>query len=189
MQAVLEEAGLVPEVIDPGAPDDLRAWMDRTERTVVLVTLDSAADWRLLADIHHRRPEAVLVAVLIEATVTEFVRAVSSGAVSAVSRAAEPDEIRQVVLAAVDGRSVLPLDVVRSLAVGQQPHTQKSSSLNSDELAWLRQLAQGATVVSLARQVGYSERMMFRLLRDLYVKLGTSNRTEALLYAQEHGWV
>jgi DNA-binding CsgD family transcriptional regulator len=50
-------------------------------------------------------------------------------------------------------------------------------------------LAGGSTVAELARIAGYSERMMFRLLRALYRKLSAQNRTEALMYAQGHGWI
>jgi DNA-binding NarL/FixJ family response regulator len=31
--------------------------------------------------------------------------------------------------------------------------------------------------------------MMFRLLRDLYTRLGASNRTEALMRARDRGWI
>jgi hypothetical protein len=53
----------------------------------------------------------------------------------------------------------------------------------------LRDLAQGRTVAQVADRSGYSERMMFRLLRDLYTELGVTNRTEAMLLARERGWM
>ena len=53
----------------------------------------------------------------------------------------------------------------------------------------LRELARGTTVGRLAADVGYSERMMFRLLRELYARLGAGNRTDALVKAQAKGWL
>jgi DNA-binding CsgD family transcriptional regulator len=45
------------------------------------------------------------------------------------------------------------------------------------------------TVRQLADRAGYSERMMFRLLRDLYDRLRVKGRTEALMLARERGWL
>jgi hypothetical protein len=50
-------------------------------------------------------------------------------------------------------------------------------------------LAGGSTAAERARAAGYSERTMFRLLRALYRKLPVRNRTEALMYARDHGWI
>jgi DNA-binding CsgD family transcriptional regulator len=44
-------------------------------------------------------------------------------------------------------------------------------------------------VVRLADRAGYSERAMFRLLRQLYLRIGARNRTEALMRAHERGWL
>jgi DNA-binding CsgD family transcriptional regulator len=57
------------------------------------------------------------------------------------------------------------------------------------ELDWLGQLAEGTTVAQLAERSGYSERAMFRLLRNLYNQLNVRNRTEALQLAQDRGWL
>jgi DNA-binding CsgD family transcriptional regulator len=43
--------------------------------------------------------------------------------------------------------------------------------LTDDEIAWLRHLSEGNTVTDLADRVGYSERMMYRLLADIYKRL------------------
>jgi DNA-binding NarL/FixJ family response regulator len=57
------------------------------------------------------------------------------------------------------------------------------------EIDWLHQLAGGLTVGQLAARVGYSERMMFRLLRELYDRLQVKGRTEALMLARQRGWL
>ncbi len=56
-------------------------------------------------------------------------------------------------------------------------------------LEWLRTLSRGASIVELSNTIGYYERAMYRQLRDLYVTMGVSNRTEALMKASRHGWV
>jgi DNA-binding NarL/FixJ family response regulator len=56
--------------------------------------------------------------------------------------------------------------------------------------AWLAAAARGwYTVAQVAATSGYSERMMFRLLRNLYARLGVESRMEAMLLTREHGWV
>ena len=89
---------------------------------------------------------------------------------------------------AVRGVSALPIGVVAALAAPHErsDHVQEPSE---SELAWLRELASGATLAQLAEHSGYSERAMFRLLRELYGRLEVKNRTEALMLSQRRGWL
>jgi DNA-binding NarL/FixJ family response regulator len=93
-----------------------------------------------------------------------------------------------VLVAAISGRSVLPVEVVRALtATGD---VQRPDRIPPEtEISWIRQLTQGLTVARLAERAGYSERMMFRLLRDLYQRWGVANRTEAIIHARDNGWL
>ncbi|GIF78516.1 helix-turn-helix transcriptional regulator [Asanoa siamensis] len=190
LRSVLDDdAALALDLFDSRAPDELREWVLRDERRIVLITIESERDWDLLAEVSQLRPETILVAVLSELSVDNQVRAVTAGAVAAIGRAASPEEIRGVVTAAASDRSILPVEVIRALVAARRQGAGATDEPSDNELAWLRQLARGDTVVELARHVGYSERMMFRLLRDLYVKLGVRNRAEALLRARDRGWV
>jgi DNA-binding NarL/FixJ family response regulator len=178
----VSEAGFASE-----APDDLRTWIRQEHRRVVLLTLDAPSDWALLAELRHTRSDLVLVAVLTEVNEQSYVRAILAGAVAAVPRDASPEALQRVFEEAVEGFSVLPVEVVRALAA---PHQRESGPTPAvHELDWLRQLANGATVAQLAERSGYSERAMFRLLRDLYQRLEVSSRTEALILAQQRGWL
>ena len=60
-------------------------------------------------------------------------------------------------------------------------------ALSARDVAWLRALADGVTVSSLARASGYSQREMYRLLAALYARLGADSRTDALLRADRAG--
>jgi DNA-binding NarL/FixJ family response regulator len=185
IMAVLGEAGFRPE-----APEDLLAWIRQEQRRVVLLTLESAEDWRLLAQLHEANADVLVVAIMAETDVRTYVQAVVTGAAAAVPRDAPPDLVRQVFEAAVAGRSVLPVEVVRALAsAGSRPPLDGDDAPSTREVDWLRELASGATVAKLAERAGYSERAMFRLLRQMYVRIGARNRTEALIRAHERGWL
>jgi DNA-binding NarL/FixJ family response regulator len=183
MLAILVEAGFAAET-----PEDLFHWVHQDHRKVVLLTLGTAVDWMVLERLRSETPEVVVIAVLADASVQSCVRAVVAGAMAVVARDADPEMVRRVFEDAVRGVSALPLDVVAALAAPHErsEHVQEPSE---SELAWLQGLANGATVSQLAERSGYSERAMFRLLRELYGRLEVKNRTEALMLSQRRGWL
>lgn len=184
--------GLISTLRDDGhtadAPENILEWVNGPGTPVVLLTVAGGRDWALLADVLRVRPDTVAVTVLAEANHTAYARAVAAGAAAVLPRDASPAAVRDVVRAAVNGRSLLPLEVLRSIVAGGVSE-ESARLLSDDEIDWLRQLAQGTTVARLADRVGYSERMMFRLLSGLYSRLGVDNRTKALMRARDEGWL
>jgi DNA-binding NarL/FixJ family response regulator len=174
---------------EPDTRQALMAWICREQRPVVLLTLESADDWSLLTELRSTHAQVLVIAVLADATVRSYLRAISAGAATAVPRNALPETVLQLVQAAVSGRSVLPTEVVRALASSGGLLEDDENVLSAQEQDWLRQLANGTTVARLASVAGYSERAMFRLLRGLYARIGARNRTEALMRAKERGWL
>lgn len=181
--ATLGECGF-----DPESPNVLLDWVGQGSRTVVLLTLETGADWSLLARIRHEHAEVTVIALLLDASPAVYVRAVASGAITALPRDASVEMVRRVFEEVLRGFSVLPIEVVQALAA---PHEAAGDSpqLTQVELAWLRELAGGATVGQLAERSGYSERAMFRHLHELYTKLHVKNRMEALLVVHRKGWL
>jgi DNA-binding NarL/FixJ family response regulator len=151
-----------------------------TGRTVVTVMLPSAGAALERADGARR----AAVHVLAEATEQAYSDALHAGATGAFAQDAELIEIARVVVCAGLGLTLLPVDVARALnrrSVGRRPH------LTTLDLQYLRMLADGATVASVARRLAHSEREMYRLLSGTYQRLGARNRTDALLLAQRFG--
>ncbi len=91
--------------------------------------------------------------------------------------------------AAVRGDSLALTSVLRALTGRQTNEEMAAAHPSTAEQEWLRHLARGDSVATVAARAGYSERMMFRLLRDLYTKIGAANRTEAMIRACDEGWV
>jgi DNA-binding NarL/FixJ family response regulator len=176
-------------LVETETPADLRAWAHSADRRVILLTVGGPADWELLADLCRIREDVVVVAILEEATVASYLRAISAGAAAAIPRTVSSAELREVFEAAVDGRTLLPTEVVHALAGRGSDSTGTDDHPSQREIEWLRDLAGGVSVGRVAERAGYSERMMFRLLRDLYARLGARNRTEALMLAREREWI
>lgn len=184
VMAVLGDAGFEPQT-----PEELLSWIREEQRPVVLLSLLSSDDWRLLARLREARADTMVIAVLADASTRSHVQAIRGGAVAAVTRDAPPDTMRKVFNAAVAGKSILPVEVVRGLATLEPPEEEDEWVPSPQQVDWLRELALGTTVARLADRAGYSERAMFRLLRELYVRIGARNRTEALIRAHERGWL
>ena len=189
------------------SPEDVRAWTRSHERSVVLLTLHDRHAWDLLAGLRDTASAraasagtalvgtalvgtacAGIIAVLAERLADEppgttGVRAVRAGATSVLPRASGPGELLRTVEATAAGQAVVPVEVLAALA------SEASRPLPEERLSWLRHLAGGRTVAELARRVGYSERAMFRMLRSLYREMGVENRLQAVLRAQELGWL
>jgi DNA-binding NarL/FixJ family response regulator len=159
---------------------------------MIFLTLASEPDWQRLEALRSLDDRLLIVAVMDVMDQTACVRALMSGAVSILSRDTAAEAVAQTVDSLARGESVIPLSVMRALA-GQLPSAgnepDSGDALSSKELDWLRQLAQGATVRQLANSAGYSERMMFRILRSLYSRMNVGTRTEALFLARERGWI
>ncbi|MFI6477612.1 hypothetical protein ACIBH1_06760 [Nonomuraea sp. NPDC050663] len=184
VMATLREAGLGSE-----SPDDVFAWMDDDHLRLVVLSVQTSEDWECLVQLCRTHRDALVVALLPDDAVTTHVRALTGGAVATLPRDAQPSAVRAAVEAVIDGRSVVPVDVLRALTVAGPAAVSNEEVPSPQEREWLRRLAAGSTVADLADGAGYSERMMFRLLRDLYKRIKAGNRTQALMLARERGWL
>jgi DNA-binding NarL/FixJ family response regulator len=185
--AALRAAGFASE-----EPDDLQQWVvDKDTKAAALITLSAPQDCETLSKLRTVRPDCVLVALLQDSGVPAYLEALRAGASAAVPWQAQPELIVKVLRVALEGYSLLPLPVTRALMTASMTATGPSSrevpALTGQDLERLKLLAEGGTVVDLARQVGYSEREMFRLLHDLYHRMGVENRSEALVKAAQWG--
>jgi DNA-binding NarL/FixJ family response regulator len=184
IMTILREAGLSGE-----SPNDVFAWMDGDHPRLVVLSLLGGDDWEQLGRLCRTYDDVLVVALLTDDAVTTHVRALTAGAVAAVPRDAQPSAVRATVEAVIAGRTVLPIDVLRGLTTPGAVTPPEEVPPSPRELGWLRELSTGATVADVADRAGYSERMMFRLLRELYTRMRTGSRTEALLLAGERGWL
>jgi DNA-binding NarL/FixJ family response regulator len=183
LERVLTTAGLRTCVIDsfadlhqPARPTDI----------VDAVVLPADQQPALLAATDRPLTAAVVV-VLAELDSEPYARALRGGATAALTIDSDPDEVLEVVEAALRGRTLLPAPIAWALANGAGRADLPPEPFHPQEVDWLRRLAEGGTVASVARAAGHSEREMYRLLAGLYARIGADSRTEALLLAERWG--
>jgi DNA-binding NarL/FixJ family response regulator len=165
-------------------PADVMAWAHQGVATLVLLTLMSERDWELLSRLCAGATSPLVIAVLGNESAALAARALRAGARSVLPRTVAAVTLRRTVEATIDGQAVMPAGVV---AVLGEPDTVAERGPSGNQLSWLRQLANGATVAQLADRAGYSERAMFRLLGSLYRQMGVRTRLQAIMRAQEAG--
>jgi DNA-binding NarL/FixJ family response regulator len=176
----LTEAGYVVHL-----PSDVVAWAAESTGPKVAVTTDSEQSLDALDSLRTVSRDVISVVLVEEATLVGYTRALPR-CTAAVPLNAELDDVLAAIRAARNGFTMMPIDIAQILAARGEANAEPPD-LSERELAWLRALANNVTVLSLARQSGYSEREMYRLLSALYERLGTTTRTSALLRADRLG--
>jgi DNA-binding NarL/FixJ family response regulator len=179
---VLSAAGYVVET-----PADAVMWLRRTKLSVVLLTVQSEYDWHLLGQLGDLTGSRAVIALLDVESVVLGTRAVRFGARAVLPRDVAADMLLQTVEATISGQAVMPAAVAAALVAGAP--TDERPVLSADQLSWLRQLAAGSTVPAVAARAGYSERAMYRLLQAIYRQMNVRTRLEAIMRAQEAGWL
>lgn len=181
--------GLISAVVEAGfeavAVDRPEAWVEEDLRAL-LVSVTLPDDGPMLARVKRADPDLVIVALLRDDDPSAYREAVRSGATAAIGWNEPPGAVIDVLNAALEGMCLLPLNVARELAAGDRAPPDVPA-LSESERRWLRRLAEGATVGQLAAESNYSEREMYRLLKQLYEGMGVETRTEALIKAARTG--
>jgi DNA-binding NarL/FixJ family response regulator len=182
--AILSAAGHSVE-----APLDVVAWAHGRQNCLVLLSLCTERDWGLLAQLCTGAAGRLIIALLDDGSELLGAQAMRIGARSVLPREVTVGSLERAVAATLDGETVMPAGVAQALAEGVRLAPARLPALSAEQVSWLRQLAAGSTVARLAGEAGYSERAMFRMLQALYRKLGARSRIEAILRAQEQGWL
>ena len=115
----------------------------------------------------------------------QIVAALDAGAVGYLLKDADPEEVIRGVRAAARRESPFAPKVARTLldARAASPETQ----LSERELEVLRCLSKGLPNKLIARNLGISEKTVKAHLTRIFQQLGVTDRTQAAIWAREHG--
>ncbi|MEU4562229.1 response regulator transcription factor [Actinoplanes sp. NPDC023936] len=177
--ATTGEAGKVASVMRAAVPD------------LVLVdpTLPQPAGRNPVAMVHESAPQARIVAVADDTDLAVAVEALHAGAAGLLRRTAEAADLRQPLIAALEGWSVVPPGLLAALVEQARPRPPHPAitQLDTDDRRLLRLIAGGSSTSEIAGLLHVSERTVKRLTASLLRKLKVASRTEAAALAGSAG--
>jgi DNA-binding NarL/FixJ family response regulator len=182
MEAGLSDLGYATAFF-PG----LDVWRPGRGGRAVIVFVPDDGTLDALVDFGSEYSHIPVVAVVPELELASFARVIRAGARGAVDDADSIEVLAEVLSAAIMDRVSVPLHIAEAMARRIPPPQDIGATVDEREADWLRALATGETVAGLAEGIGYSERETYRMLGDLYQRLGVTNRTEAIIWATRHG--
>ena len=190
---------LLPEVSGGGVTvvgttDDASAAAALAQRTqadvaVVDVQMPPPGGSRAIAAIRRVQPLARVVAMSGMADEHAAAEALRAGAAGFLPKTADPEALVRPLLAVLDGWSVVPESLLRSLLEHAAPSDTEgvAGRLTADERRLWRLIAAGAGTVDIALSLHVSERTAKRLVAQLLRRLHVSSRVEAAALAGRVG--
>jgi len=138
-----------------------------------------------LDTIRQRHPEAK-VAILSAFREPDVIQAaLRRGACAYILKTINPDDLASVIRQVINGTVYQALDLAEPEPLGSA----RSVGLTERELAILQSLARGLSNEAIAKELWIARQTVKFHVRNIYRKLGVSNRTEAARYAYQHGLV
>lgn len=114
-------------------------------------------------------------------------RAIQDGAAGYLSKESDRDDIVAAVMACARGESVLPPELVTTLASQVRQHAHSAAPLLSErEQQILRLIADGKSVPDMAKELFLAQTTIKTHIRRMYEKLGVSDRGAAVAYAMRN---
>ncbi|MBG0568981.1 response regulator [Actinoplanes aureus] len=172
------EAGQATRAVREAVPDLI----------FVGLRLPPAGGPRAISAIRQAAPQARVLAVTDDDEPGPVMEAVRAGAAGVLSRGADVAELRQPLLAALDGWAVLPPFLLAALVQPSPPQT-AVAHLDEADRRLLRLIAGGSSTNEIAGLLHVSERTVKRLTASLLRKIHVSSRTEAAALAGSAGLV
>jgi DNA-binding NarL/FixJ family response regulator len=132
-----------------------------------------------------QRPGTVVVVLTSFSDRERILAALDAGAVGYLLKDVQPDELARAIHAAAGGQAPLDPRAARELLAGRR--TPAGPALTAREEEVLALVAEGMPNKLIARRLDISERTVKGHLTHVFERIGVSDRTQAALWAREHG--
>lgn len=189
-QALLEKQPRIIVVGQAGSLSELEHFHSG-EGTVVLIDV-LARQPSLISQLRAAMPDSGLLVLMTKYDVIEIVTLLKAGATGFINRDATVGDLARSIIAVGRDEIVLPPElatqILLALARGDGVQERPEIVLTDREQEVLALLARGLTNKDIAQSLILSVRTVEAHLRNIYGKLEVNSRTEATLWAINHGY-
>lgn len=147
-----------------------------------------ASDLTLLGRAVALRPNLAAVAIVDQLDKDALTTAAQHGVTNLVERAADPDDIVNALLHALNGRTVLPTPLAHQVLSGAAVPT-RPPRLSDQDLTILGLIGAGVRMPEIAERLCCSERTLYRWQKQLYRRLGARDRATAIALGMVWGLI
>ena len=130
-------------------------------------------------------PDAKVLVLTSIADRSRIIDAIDAGAVGYLLKDGEPADLLAGVRATFEGKRPLDPRVARALVA--QRHETAEIKLTAREREVLALVAQGLANKAIAHRLGIAEKTVKAHLTSVFGRIGVTDRTQAALWAKEHG--
>ncbi len=192
---MLGESSELRFVGDASTGRDALALIDKLHPDIVLMdvhmpTMDGPTT---AATVLARHPALKIVAWTISESSDDLLRMIRAGCAGYVLKDVGPSELERALLAAIRSESPVPRrmipEVLRRVADTRPLQSDQAPRLTPREADVLRGIAKGHTTKRLAKDLGIGAPSIETHLRNIFKKLGASNRGEAVSSALKYGLI
>jgi len=177
-------------LVATGELNDIRKFIV-SDLTTILVDLPTVKPEQV-SELHEIAPEFGLLFLVENFELDEIVNALRVGGTGFISRDSTVGDLSRAIIATARGEIVLPPELATralvSLARSDRQSEGSGTSLTDREQEVLKLLAHGFTNKDIAQSLILSVRTVEAHLHNVYGKLGVNSRTEAALWAVNHGY-
>ena len=170
----------------PVIPEDAQSWSIEPGSKLIVKVLRDEEDWTSL-DSLAELPHLVLIALIPELRVDQYVRALAAGCQGVAHHDNPSEVVASVVTAAYRSEALIPVEAAQAMARATQAKSLRLPPLTQIEVDLLRDISDGRSIVELARRLGWSDRTIRRQLQGIFMKLGVNNKPQAIAEAVRLG--
>lgn len=165
------------------AEEALRAYRESRPDIVLMdLRLPGMSGVEAIIALRREFPDCRVIVITTYDADEDIYRALQSGAKSYLLKDLTPEELRQTVRAVARGETPLPPFVAQRLA-----SRLARPALTGRERDMIHSIVRGCTNKEIATQFGITEDTVKGHLKNVYMKLGVSDRTQAAMHALQHG--
>jgi DNA-binding NarL/FixJ family response regulator len=198
LQYILEKEGM--DVVGRATTGRQAMEMARTcEPDVVLldIRMPDIDGLEALAAIKSSNPDAAVIILTSYRNPEYFYRAIASGAAGFLMKEGSPSQITHAIRTVLEGESIIDRQVLRDSLKALSATTKRTSSadnldipsLTEQEIRILTMIAEGLTNSDIAEVLTVSPNTVKTHVRNIFAKLGVSDRTQAAIWAIRRGLV